>query len=467
MKGAIACAALEIRRGRSVLVSAAAGAAVIAALNTAHRFEADHPLAILLIVLPGMAALAMGLHPMATLAGDRLSGRLALERALPLPWHVTAAARLAGAAVRTLATPLILVAVLVGVMRHADFAPPWAVGLTIIAGAWMVVSMLCWLLMAANARWSLIRLWWVPTTLWLAPQWMPDAWFDRAMQALRPIGQWIVAEAASARGPFRLLLPLAIAFLVTWVAAAFLYASGLRRYVHDPDPLGLIGKRDRVTAALEYPPGRRSALPALALLDIRLGVELLAKRWIILAALVVVTIVGPAELRKMAPLYIRILGVMVPGAVVAGIITSRQSGAIALLQHLPHPHWVVATGKLAAVLVLSVLGVGVVSVARLLDGPAGVPSGVELVRPIVVMAGLVWVTAVFAMWWRRRHLYWLLAIVLAVGGGMTAFGITAAPVIIGTMELLRSPLAAFFAFAMVALAGIPLFAHGLARYSKS
>lgn len=467
MKGAMACAALEVRRGRSVLLVAAAVAALVAAINMMHGFSADHPVSILLIVLPGMGALAIGLHPMSALAGDRLSGRLALERALPLPWQATAAARLAGAAVRTLATPLILLAVLVGVMRHADFAPPLIVGVTIIAAVWMVVTMICWVLMAANARWSLIRLWWVPTTLWFAPQWMPHAWTDRAMQVLRPVGQWVVAEAGSARGPLHLLLPLAIIFLATWVGAALLYASGLRRFVHDPDPLGLIGKRDRVTTALEYPPGRRSALPALALLDIRLGVELLAKRWIILAVLVVIAMVGPEELRRMAPLYIRILGVMVPGAVVAGILTSRKSGAIALLQHLPHPHWIVAAGKLAAVVMLSVLGAGVISASRLLDGGAGVPDGVAIARLTVLMAGSVWMTTVIAMWWKGRYLYWLLAIVLAIGGAMTAFGVSAEPLIVGVMKLFHSPLVAFLAFAMVALGGIPLFAYGLARYQKS
>ncbi|MEO5824666.1 MAG: hypothetical protein ABIR59_02165 [Gemmatimonadales bacterium] len=467
MKGAMACAALEVRRGHSVLLVAAAIAALVAALNLMHSFRADHPIAILLIVLPGMGALAVGLHPMAALAADRLSGRLAMERALPLPWHTTAAARLAGAAVRTLATPLLLLAVLVGVMRHADFAPSLVVGVTIIAAAWMVVTMVCWLMMAANARWSLIRLWWVPTTVWFAPQWMPDAWTDRALQALRPVGQWVVAEAGSARGPLHMLLPLVVIFLATWVGASLLYASGLRRFVHDPDPLGLIGKRDRVTTALEYPPGRRAALPALALLDIRLGVELLAKRWIVLAVLIVITMIGPAELRRMAPLYIRILGVMVPGAVIAGILTSRKSGAIALLQHLPHPRWIVAAGKLAAVVVLSALGVGVVTAARMLDGSAGMPTGVEIVRATAVMAAFVWMATAIAMWWKGRYLYWLLAIVVAGGGAMTVSGLSAEPLIAGAMELFRSPLAAFLAFAMAGFAGIPLFAYGLARYQKS
>lgn len=467
MKGALACAALEVRRGRSVLLVAAVAAALVAALNMMHIFGSGHPVSILLIVLPGMAALALGLHPMAALAGDRLSGRLALERALPLPWQATAAARLAGAAVRTLATPLMLLAVLVGVMRHADFAPPLLVGLTIIAAVWMVVTMICWLLMAANARWSLVRLWWVPTTLWFAPHWLPDAWVGRMMQLLRPVGQWLVAEAGSARGPLRLLLPLAIIFLAVWVAAALLYASGLRRYVHDPDPLGLIGKRDRVTTALEYPPGRRSALPALALLDIRLGVELLAKRWIILAILVVITMVGPAELRRMAPLYIRILGVMVPGAVVAGILTSRTSGAIALLQHLPHPRWVVAVGKFAAVLVLSALGAGVIGAARMLDGSAGIPGGLEFVRLTGLTAGSVWSATVLAMWWKARYLYWLVPAILAAAGANALLVEGVAPIIFGVVEILREPLAALGAFALVSVAGIPLFAHGLARYQKS
>ncbi len=449
------------------MMVAAAFAAVVGALNSTHRFGADHPIAILLIVLPGMAALAVALHPMAALAGDRLSGRLALERALPLPWHSIAGARLIGAAVRTLSTPLILLAALVGVMRHTDFAPSLPVGLAIIAAIWMISTMACWILMAANARWSLVRLWWVPTTIWFAPQWLPAAWVSRAMEAIRPVGEWIAGEAGGGRGPVYLLPALAVVMVATGVGATALYASGLRRYVHDPDPLGLVGKRDRVNAALEYPPGRRPALAALALLDIRLGVELLARRWIILAILVVVTLVGPDEVRGLAPLYIRILGVMVPGAVVAGILTGRQSGTIALLQYLPHPRWKVAAGKLAAVAVLSALGAAVIIAARLLENPAAMPSGYEFARLTGLTAGSIWLVTVVAMWWRRRYLYWLVPTLLAAVGAKVLLPAGFDPVIGWVVDVVRSPIASLLAFALVALMGIPVFAHGLARYQKS
>lgn len=466
MRGARACVALEVRRGQRGMLIGIALAAVAGLANTLGPSGADSPAAILLLVLPGIIGFFAGIAPYGTLIADRHEGRLSAERALPQRWIATAGARLVGAAIRALVTPAFAVALAVGVSRRSAGSISWATAGMVAVSSWMLVSIICWVLMAANVRWSMLRLWWVPTSMWVIPQVMPDAWRTAAANMLRPV--WAVALSVLA-DPERAAVPL-LAMVgitaVTWVGASALYASGLRRYVHDPDPLGLRRKRDRARPALEYPAGRRTLIAAVALHDARLGIEQLVNQWAILAILVIVAIAGPDTLRELAPLYIRIIGYMVPGAVLIGLLAARRSGALAALRFLPHPRWKVAAGKLAAVTALSVLAAALGTVGSALGEDAFAFTPRQFATNAVVVAANVWLAVAVTAWWRVRHLLWLVPFGLAVGVIGYFFANAAGPAVSEAYRLLRHPFAPMVWFATVAVVGIPLFSWGLANYEK-
>ncbi len=466
-RAARATLALELRRGRHALAIGWTAAAALAAIHAVMPWDHEHPIAIFLIVLPGMIGFSAGFGAYGDLLADRRTGRLALERALPVAWFATAGARLIGAGVRATVAPAMAASLAIGLSRGTAASPRVGTMLTIVFAVWVVITTLCWLLMAANVRWSMLRLWWIPTTIWLVPQLAPREWWMTLEPQARATWAWIGASWAHPTGPVLFVVAMTAALALAWVGAAALYASGLRRYVYAADPLGLQGKHDPTRRALEYPPGPRSVIAAIALLDVRLGIERMAKQWMLFVILVVIAIAGPDTLRSMAPMYITVLGVMVPGAVVLGVLGARQSGALAAWQHLPHPRLRIAAGKLVSVGVLSFIGAVLLSIGRALRPDPAEFASVELVNSALTLAAGVWVAVVIACWWQRRYLLWLLPGALVAAGAWAYSNVSildAWPMVQRAVTHRAAPVTWFVAVAML---GVPLFAEGLRRYQKA
>lgn len=455
---------LELRRGRRTLAFGWTAAFMLAAIYSLAQWEQDHPVAILLIVLPGAFGFFAAFAGYGDLMGDRHAGRLTVERALPSGWFTIAGARLAGAGVRSTVAPAIALALAIGLTRNLVTPPRLGTIVALAFAVWVIVTTLCWALMSANVRWSMLRLWWVPTTFWILPQLAPREWWAQFEPQARTTWVWLGATWARPDGPALFIVALIGALALVWVGTAALYASGLRRYVYDPDPLGLLSKRDRAGRAVEYPAGQRSAIMAIALLDVRLGIERLAKQWILFVILVVIAIAGPDTLRSMAPMYIAVLGVMVPGSVMVGVLGARRSGALAAWHHLPQPWTRVAAGKLGGVIVLSLVGAVLLMIGRAVGSPTKPFVSVEFINVVLRLAAGAWLAVVIACWWRRRYLLWLLpgagAVTIAWAYGGVSM-IDAWPIFQRAFTHRAAPLAWFVA---VSLLGVPLFAHGLRRY---
>ncbi len=422
----------------------------------------------------GMLALPVvfvsGLGPLGSLSADKMHGHLEFDRTLPLPLRTMAAGRLVGAAGRTAPMLIGLVAAGIGIARGAEAPALIAVPVIVMAAGALQLLWWCflWLLLGLNARFSLRRLWWVPTTLWLLPTLLPQS----AKTAIRILVTRAAEQAMTwMDDPARVAL-LLVAALVLPIVAAFaggvtLFAHGLARFRPDPTAFGvrLGAAPKRELAALG-----RGPLLAVTRLRLRLAFEQFRTQAIIGVVLVVVVVADVGELADFARGYLPVLAALVPGGIALQLLTARGSGALEGLQHLPHSRRHVALGHLLAVGVLAIPGAALLALSRASDGLAVTPAAVGMSWLWFLALGAI--GAGVAVWGTKRRFFGLVVIfgvITALVWLLLPMGASASDLpdlLVRWRELRRAAgLALPLGIALLALVvGTELFARGLASY---
>jgi hypothetical protein len=458
----------EIRRGRRSIVSFTLVAAVaisLAALTTPE-----------IAVLPGtlsiLAAMLVIFSPLGDLRNDKTLGHLEFDRVLPLSHRTIGAARLLGAAVRTLPIVLLVPPLLIALNRGH------AVGLVTLmlltatpVAAWMLLTAAMWALMAVNIRWNFRGLWWLPLTLVFGPRilisMLPPAAKDALSDVAARIGGAIISFASTAGGSAVAVAVVLAIPVAGFFTAVSLYASGLERYRYD----------DSAAVPMRTPPPRRELgaigrgpLLAVTRYCIRLATEQSRRRLVLLVVFVAVLLFGSPVLKDYARLYVRALAALIPGGIALQLGSARARGYLEGMQQLPHPAMTIAGGYLFAIAILAVPGTSVWVLARAVTGePPTVANVLSLFAWLVMWS---WLASVATVWLTSRRT-WMIASVSALGlGGWALYarldrfvhGIATAATSFNTFRLHAG--AAFpIILCLALLAGaLPLFARALSEY---
>lgn len=468
-RGLRACVGREVRRGqRGMLVFL-----VIVVLSVLLVLVTPEEVAI----LPGVVAMFVGvlvlIGPLGELANDKLQGYLEFDRTLPLSPRVVAAGRLIGAAIRVVPLGLCAISMFVGLRRAegrdalSDALTYFVLPLAILLVAWVVL----WLLLALNARWSFRRLWWLPMTIVLLPQFVP-AVLPASVNAVLATwlhGRWLVVVAAAEgpNAPALVLTFLAGLAVLTFVGATLLFASGLVRFRFDPTALGtmlaMAPKQELVSAG-------KGVIVAVTLLRLRLVAEQFRRELLVLALIFVVAAIGPGETQDFARRYLPILAAMLPAGIALQLVASRNNGQLEGMQQLPQSRIAIGVGHLIAIAVMALPGSIVLLLTHAIAGQ--VPTVQQAVGSWGWLVAMAWMAAVLGLWVRLRYLIILLGgvtlvmvVMLALAGGSAVVVMLAG----GAAEfaILRSTLGALLPLAVaiaVTVAGLPLFAFALSRY---
>lgn len=465
-RGFAAVVRQDLRRGRSLMlwVSGLSLVAIVAAL----LLPTSAALVVSLLMLPVMFAAAFA--PLGSLATDKLHGHLEFDRTLPIPLRTIAAGRLVGGAIRTVPLALGVIAAGIAIAREAEAPALVAAPLILVSAAALQLLWWCfiWFMLGINARYSMRRLWWLPMSIWLLPQLLPESaqtaigdWFQQAgVQAM----QWM-------ESPWRVALLVVVALTLPLVASfatgVALFARGLARFRPDPAAFGvqLGAAPKRELAALG-----RGPLLAVARLRLRVAFEQFRREAIIAAVLVVVVVADIGQLAVFARGYLPILAALIPGGIALQLLTARGTGALEGLQHLPHPRRLVALGHLLAVMVLAIPGAALLGLSRAANG-----------IPVTIMSvGMSWlwylamgsIGAAVAVWATRRR---MLRVGLVVGlllGGLwlrAASNASASDIPdfieqFGALRRAAGPALPLAAALLAMVVGMELFARGLASY---
>ncbi len=459
-----AVARLELLRGRKLLLwSGAIGIAAILASPVLPR-AVGMPLAVIAVVL----AMSSAMGPLGSLTSDKLLGHLEFDRCLPIPLRAIATGRLLGAALRT--TPVLLAGVAVGLEIAGE--PPDALTLAMIlsgaAALQVIIWWIVWILLGANARFSLRRLWWVPMTIWLLPSLVPEPVLEAAGEWLGSVGMTFLNALDS---PVKigavviggLILPSALIL----AGSVLLFASGLAHYRPDPTalglPMGAAPKRELASLG-------RGVMVAVARLRLRLSLEQFRRELGIAAVLLLVIVLDVGSLGEFARAYLPLLAALMPGGIALQLMTGRKSGALEGLQHLPQSRRQIALGHFAAIVVMAVPGAILVAAGMWAEG--GVPSMMTVIGRWLWYIVLGWGLAVMAVWATPRRiltalglgiggvgLYWL------IGGGGVDLGMVSR--VVQQWPTWRASLGLALpgaALVVVGAAGVVLFASGLKGY---
>lgn len=406
MRGLIAVARLELRRGRKLLLWSGALGVVAIVVTLFSPRAVGLPVATIAVML----AMGSAMGPLGSLASDKLLGHLEFDRCLPIPLRTVALGRLLGAALRT--TPVFPASVAVGLVIAGPIPDPLELVLILgVASALQLVTWwMVWLLLGANARFSLRRLWWVPMTIWLLPSLVPEPILEAAGEWLGTVGTAVIDSLDS---PLKILVAvvagLIIPSLVTLSGSVLLFASGLAHYRPDPTalglPMGAAPKRELASLG-------RGVVLAVARLRLRLSLEQFRRELGIAAVLLVVMVADIGTLGSFARSYLPILAALMPGGIALQLMTGRASGALEGLQHLPQPRSQIALGHLAAIIVMALPGAILVAAGNWAEGVDPTVQGVVGRWLWYIIFG--WGVAVTAVWASPRRILAAVGVATAV-----------------------------------------------------
>lgn len=470
LHGLVPCLRREVLRGWQF--SGIVGVIAMAAVALATRLHGD------LALVPGgialLGAVLVWFGPLANLGADRLHGHLEFDRTLPIALRVMAAGRLLGAAIRILPLLPAVIALfigfheLIGPARIGDVAALVMIALVVQ----LLATMLLWLLMALNARWSFRRLWWVPPTFGFLPQvaiiLLPDS-------AAAVVEQWASAALAAftstvaePQAAIPLVLAAVMLSVASFSAATMLLASGLSRYEFDPTLIGApMGRISRI----ELGSIGRGPLLAVARLRLRLATEQFRRELVVLVVLFLVAAFGPEWTRPFARAYIPILAALLPAGIAFQLFTGRMTGELEGMQQLPHPASTIGLGHLLAIAVMALPGAVTLQLLHAMDG--AVPTVLSVMSSWAWFVTIAWTGAAVGLWFRPRYLGYLgamialaLGLVLLLGGEELVIGrIVNGVDRYGALRGVVGPLLPFGVVLLAVVAGVPLFASGLSRYA--
>ena len=433
---------------------------------------ADGTLAAFAIIIGFLGSFLALVGPSSELGEDKIQGYLEHDRSLPLSSRLMAMGRLTGAAIRQVPFGISALAIAIAIAKEEQLEGLGTLLMVLLPVlAILGASMVSWTLLALNARWSFRNLWWLPVTIFLAPQMLRSV---LPVETQVAIGRWFrfawgefMALAQTPPGAILLLAALAVIPFLVFLGATLLYASGLERYRHDPNflaqVLGKAPKRELAAAG-------RGPLIAITRLRVRLAAEQQWRQLLVLGALLVVVAVGGSEIRQFAEFYIKVMAVMLPGGIALQLVGARAAGYLEGMQQLPHSGRVIALGHLAAVAIMAVPGAALVLLLKAVAG-----TGVRTVDGVslwgVYVAGA-WVATVLAVWLQRRHilLYGVLPLVLIVAAAFIAGAertVMAGAALADWVRTLRGATGAALPLAIagiLATIGVPIFAKGLEHY---
>jgi hypothetical protein len=372
---------------------------------------------------------------------------------------------------RLLPVPLCTLALLAALTREERWPLGPALYLLVPVAAYLAAVVLCWILLALNARWQFRRLWWVPMTLVFGPQFvssvLPPSLKQPLVAALRAFGQQLLAVATSPLGGLLTLLLLLALPVVAFAGATALFAAGVERYRYDENALGaMLGKAPR----RELGAIGRGALLAVARLRLRISLEHSRRQLLVLAVFLLLIVAGSGELRNFSRSYVTVLAGLLPASVAFQLMSARGMGHLEGLQQLPQPALTLALGHLVAVAAMAVPGAAVVLVGRVAAGsPVSLRSGISIWAQILAAA---WALAVATVWFRGRYALLGGGVLLSVLGlGYLALGGSGlAGLLSGLTASLLAASAALGALlpltlaAVVSAAGLPLFAYAIRNY---
>ncbi len=445
-------------------VSGLSTAAIVAAL----LLPTSAALVVALVMLPVMFAAAFA--PLGSLATDKMHGHLEFDRTLPIPLSTIAAGRLVGGALRTVPLALGVMAAGIAIAREAEAPTLVAAPLILLSAVALQLLWWCfiWFMLGINARYSMRRLWWLPMSIWLLPQLLPESAQTVIGDALQRAGERAIEWMDA---PWRVALVLVAALTLPLLAAfgtgVTFFARGLARFRPDPAAFGvqLGAAPKRELAALG-----RGPLLAVARLRLRVAFEQFRREAIIAAVLVVVVVADIGQLAVFARGYLPILAALIPGGIALQLLTARGTGALEGLQHLPHPRRLVAFGHLLAVMVLAIPGAALLGLSHAANGV-----------PVTAMSvGMSWLWylalgslgAAMAVWATRRRMLRVAVVVAILGGGLWLLASRNAsasdvPDYLERFAMLRNaagPALPLAAAALALIVGMELFARGLASY---
>lgn len=312
--------------------------------------------------LAGCGMLFVALMPAAT---DRLQGRLASWRTLPVPVATVALGRVVLAVVKAMIVPVGLLPLAVAAGRQEAFALSLAQYVTVFVALALLVGGASALVAGGMHRFRLERLF---AGLFMVAIYADLLLGDRLDHWTAGAGglvlDWLRGGGAAAGGGVLLLGASAIAAIAGLAAGARLAAWGIRvAEEHDPVTASALS-RHRKQAALEYPAGRWSPVGAVTALQLRLASEKLLLRMTLLVGLGVLLPFLGNELYRLGRIYLPLVALAIPGAVAARTMQARTTGDLEALAYLPCGRWVVALGSAAAVAVLAVPATLVVVAVR-------------------------------------------------------------------------------------------------------
>lgn len=426
-------------------------------------------------LIPAVLAIMIGalsvLAPLGDLAQDKLLGHLEFDRTLPISLPVMATGRLLGAAIRTLPFTLCVIALFVGLVR-SEGPPPiaelFAFGLIPIVVqllAWLAL----WLLLGLNARWSFVRLWWIPTTIGFLPQILLSALPPSAERAVSDwftrLGHWLAGLFDTVWGPWLLLGAIAFFALGTFCLSVLLFTSGMARYTYNP--LAVMRLLAKAPTREMGAAGRGPAI-AIARLRLRVATEQFRRELIVLGVLFIAAAFGPEGLRHFARGYIPVLAGLLPAGIAFQLMATRASGEFEGMRHLPHPPSTIGLGHLVAIAVMAIPGAVVLMVLRLVNHET--PSLQDAAGMWAWLTTIAWCGTVLGVWLRPRYVVIVIALgvfaMAAVGGIWGESGLDLLRTLIDGYKTLRATLGTALPLLMGLLSvliGLPLFAMALRR----
>ena len=410
------------------------------------------------------------LGPSAELGADKLQGNLEFDRALPMSHVLIAAGRLLGASIRMIPVGLCILPLLIGLHKKE----PGESGLVLIVivplAVILLASMLSWVMLAINARWSLRGLRLVIPVVAFGPQLLaallPPSAKSWIADAISGLGDAIVAAVSTPGGEVAMIV-FALALLgVVFAGATMLFASGLERYRYDPTAINAMMTKAprRELAAIG-----RGPLIAVARLRLRIAMDR-SSQLLVIAGFVLALFVGPSELRQFARSYVRVLAVTLPWGIALQLIPARSKGYLEGMQHLPHAEETIGFGHLVAIAVMAIPATIVLTIARYSNG-ATLPTLLTSVSTWAWFVAGAWLSAAMIVWGKKKHMLLMLIPALAlIGWGLVAGfeavigGVVAAKQV---LDRAQSTVGILYPLGILALAvaiGLPLFARGLKRY---